>query len=129
MEKVYRRVRISPSYASSHLIYSRPRYDKRVDDYNFGSLIRTDATGEYSQINSLFGTYAVVILQSCPHMSHSHAHAVLRSRGPSGSSLRLSTNPFKIARNRLGYNDEVYEAAQREKEKSKAKKKGKKVQQ
>lgn len=26
-----------------------------IDKYNFGSLIRTDATDEYSQFNSIFG--------------------------------------------------------------------------
>lgn len=71
-------------------------YEKRVDDYNFGSLIRTDAAGEYSQVNSIFVT-------------------------------RMQFYALEIARNRLGYNDAVYEAAQREKEKAKTKK-GKKAQ-
>jgi hypothetical protein len=32
-------------------------YEKKVDDYNFGCLIRTDSTDEYSQTNSIFGEY------------------------------------------------------------------------
>ena len=31
------------------------RYEKKIDDYNFGSLIRTDCRDEYSQHNSIFG--------------------------------------------------------------------------
>ncbi|KZV91350.1 DUF757-domain-containing protein, partial [Exidia glandulosa HHB12029] len=29
-------------------------YEKKIDKFNFGSLIRTDATDEYSQFNSIF---------------------------------------------------------------------------
>ncbi len=32
------------------------RYEKTIEDYNFGSLIRTDCKDEYSQHNSIFGT-------------------------------------------------------------------------
>ena len=32
------------------------RYEKKIEDYNFGSLIRTDCKDEYSQHNSIFGT-------------------------------------------------------------------------
>lgn len=30
-------------------------YKDKVKDYNFGSLIRTDATDEYSEKNTIFG--------------------------------------------------------------------------
>lgn len=43
-------------------------YEKKVKDYNFGSLIRTDAKDEYSQFNSIFVTrmqfYAVEIARN-----------------------------------------------------------------
>ena len=32
------------------------RYENTIEDYNFGSLIRTDCKDEYSQHNSIFGT-------------------------------------------------------------------------
>lgn len=31
------------------------RYEKKIKDYNFGSLIRVDANNEYSQDNTIFG--------------------------------------------------------------------------
>ena len=31
------------------------RYETKIENYNFGSLIRTDCKDEYSQQNSLFG--------------------------------------------------------------------------
>jgi hypothetical protein len=35
------------------------RYEKKVKDYNFGSLIRTDARDEYGERNTIFGTSAI----------------------------------------------------------------------
>jgi hypothetical protein len=35
----------------------RRRYEKKITDYNFGSLIRTDATKEYSETNTIFGPF------------------------------------------------------------------------
>ncbi|KAI0634159.1 hypothetical protein C8Q77DRAFT_1110202 [Trametes polyzona] len=31
------------------------QYEKKIKDYNFGSLIRTDARQEYSETNTIFG--------------------------------------------------------------------------
>jgi len=43
-------------------------YEKKVKDYNFGSLIRTDARGEYSETNTIFVTriqfYAIEITRN-----------------------------------------------------------------
>lgn len=33
------------------------RYEKKVKDYNFGSLIRTDAREEYGEKNTIFGSF------------------------------------------------------------------------
>ena len=33
------------------------RYEKKITDYNFGSLIRTDAMKEYSETNTIFGPF------------------------------------------------------------------------
>ena len=37
-------------------VCARCRYEKKVKDYNFGSLIRTDARQEYSETNTIFVT-------------------------------------------------------------------------
>jgi len=36
-------------------LFSCNRYEKKVKDYNFGSLIRTDAKQEYGEKNTIFG--------------------------------------------------------------------------
>jgi hypothetical protein len=33
----------------------RTRYEKKIKDYNFGSLIRVNALDEYSETNTIFG--------------------------------------------------------------------------
>ena len=38
------------------------RYEKKIQDYNFGSLIRTDAREEYSETNTIFGEFHIHIL-------------------------------------------------------------------
>ncbi|KAL4067396.1 hypothetical protein V8B97DRAFT_2024974 [Scleroderma yunnanense] len=63
-------------------------YEKKVKDFNFGSLIRTNAREEYSETNTIFG--------ACASMH--------------------------IARNRLGLNDAIHEAAKAEAEKEREKK-------
>ena len=37
------------------------RYEKKIQDYNFGSLIRTDAREEYSETNTIFGEFHIHI--------------------------------------------------------------------
>lgn len=46
----------------SELVDNLPnqRYEKKVKDYNFGSLIRTDARQEYGEMNTIFGTIVLV---------------------------------------------------------------------
>ena len=34
-------------------------FEKRIDDYNFGTLIRADCSGDYTEENSIFGEPAV----------------------------------------------------------------------
>ena len=36
------------------------RYEKKIQDYNFGSLIRTDAREEYSETNTIFGEFHII---------------------------------------------------------------------
>lgn len=42
------------------------RYETKVKDFNFGSLIRMDATKEYSETNTIFGRFqSISIACSC----------------------------------------------------------------
>jgi hypothetical protein len=58
------------------------RYEKRVGDYNFGSLIRTDCTDEYSQTNSMFGAKSLplfvqkVVLSLQPTVTRMQFYAI-----------------------------------------------------
>lgn len=36
-------------------------YEKKVKDYNFGSLIRTDCRAEYGETNTIFGTFTLAV--------------------------------------------------------------------
>jgi hypothetical protein len=40
-------------------------YENKVVDYNFGSLIRTDAQGEYGETNTIFGIYILLLHLLC----------------------------------------------------------------
>ena len=42
---------------SPRFMARRCRYEKKVKDYNFGSLIRTDAREEYGEKNTIFGPF------------------------------------------------------------------------
>ena len=44
------------------------RYEKKVKDYNFGSLIRTDARQEYSETNTIFVT-RIQVRKLCSHLT------------------------------------------------------------
>ena len=35
--------------------HTHGRYEKKIADYNFGSLIRTDSMREYDETNTIFG--------------------------------------------------------------------------
>lgn len=42
------------------MLNARYRYEKKIKDFNFGSLIRTDATQEYGETNTIFGQFIVL---------------------------------------------------------------------
>lgn len=68
---------IAPSvfFLGSCFIYSRRSiclcsYEKKIKDYNFGSLIRTNARGEYGETNTIFGmTFFSSLLSYRPLLS------------------------------------------------------------
>ena len=110
------------------------RYEKKVKDYNFGSLIRTDARQEYSETNTIFVTRIQVrpvppVLPPSLLPPRQKAAAagvrVCRIRTlMAPCPLPLQFYVFEIARNRLGLNDKAHEIAKEEaaKEKEKAEK-------
>jgi hypothetical protein len=59
MEQVYERVR-SPSHNQAMLNYEF-RYEKKVKEHNFGSLIRKNADGEYDEQNTMFGKSRITL--------------------------------------------------------------------
>jgi hypothetical protein len=50
-----------PSQFSLFHPLTRRRYKKKVKDYNFGSLIRTDARQEYGEKNTIFGALSFAL--------------------------------------------------------------------
>lgn len=59
------------------------RYEHDVRDFNFGTLVRTDARLDYSETNTIFGGFPASVPRTLEpsHSPLSHSHAVLRHRG------------------------------------------------
>lgn len=56
MEQVHERVRaLTNLFAVSDLFIRSLRYEKKVQEHNFGSLLRKDVNGEYTEQNTIFG--------------------------------------------------------------------------
>ena len=62
------------------------RYEKKVKDYNFGSLIRTDARQEYSETNTIF----VTRIQVCARLLYPAVPSILASLLLSSSTCHSS---------------------------------------
>ncbi|KAK6949709.1 hypothetical protein Daesc_009793 [Daldinia eschscholtzii] len=65
-------------------------YEKKVDDYNFGTMLRISPDVEYEQDTTIFG---IAITPPFP---------------------RMQFYAIEIARNKAGLNDWIYEKAQKE---------------
>ena len=57
------------------------RYDGKVTDHNFGSLIRTNAEEEYSESNTIFGALREPVSGSATEIVGSDESAVFSFRG------------------------------------------------
>jgi len=82
-------------------------YEKKVDDYNFGTMMRADPKWEYGQDETIFGE----CVAAC-------------SLGPEAYNVtvpRMQFYAIEIARNRNGLNDWIYENNQKEQAEAKAK--------
>ena len=94
-------------------------YDKRVDDYNFGTILRTSPKVEYEEHTTIFGTiHHMLIFKLYPTAAFDVQHHrntwsfVLTSRF---AVPRMQFYAVEIARNRHGLNDWIYEKEQAEK--------------
>ena len=56
-EFIQQYVLIPPNDFPTRLIYDEQRYENKIQDYSFGSLIRADARGEYGEANTIFGEW------------------------------------------------------------------------
>ena len=132
------RARAPPTYSAPH------RYEKKITDYNFGSLIRTDATGAYNESNTIFGAF-VFMIASPSLLLMGNPYARLDSNANTGEvsfalpschvlTLLARTQFYaievrptasdrfqyshqarmQISRNRLGLNDKAHEVAKEE---------------
>ena len=85
------------------------KYEKKVDDYNFGTMMRANPKWEYGQDETIFG----VFVQSTSDATR----LTLKSIVP-----RMQFYAIEIARNRNGLNDWIYENHQKEQAEAKEKK-------
>ncbi|CAE6337949.1 unnamed protein product [Rhizoctonia solani] len=74
-------------------------YDKKIQDYTFGSLLRRNAKDDYTEQNTMFGEHSHRYLFDIINLTV----AVLVPR--------MQFYVFEIARNRLGMNDHVHNNA------------------
>lgn len=92
-------------------------YEKKVGDYNFGTMLRSNPKFEYGRDEVIFGRFPP------PFPMQSRFHA--RTPWADGLTRRQRTVPrmqfyaVEIARNRRGLNDWIYEQAQAEREQAK----------
>ncbi|KAG8921468.1 hypothetical protein FRC00_008610 [Tulasnella sp. 408] len=85
------------------------RYEKKINDYNFGTLLRPDCKDEYTEKNSMFGEFALSTLVGRPLQTIVSPDLVTRTQ----------FYAIEIARNRLGLNDEIHLQAKAHAEKEK----------
>ncbi|KAL9709194.1 hypothetical protein Ac2012v2_007549 [Leucoagaricus gongylophorus] len=98
-------------------------YEKKIKDYNFGSLIRSDARGEYGENNTIFGMFS---FHFCCHLAPPQLSLPTSSLDHEAfTKLVLVTRTqflaVEISRNRLGLNDKAHEFAKAEGEKDRQK--------
>ncbi|KAJ3957562.1 hypothetical protein N0V92_005882 [Colletotrichum tropicale] len=79
-------------------------YEKRVDDYNFGTMVRSKPDVEYGQHDVIFGRS---LRRRCLRCLSAEGHKLTRESVP-----RMQFYAIEIARNRKGLNDWIYEKAQ-----------------
>jgi hypothetical protein len=76
-------------------------YEKKIDDYNFGTMLRANAKSEYDQEGTIFGQ-----IKKLPSRNVTSANQC--------TVPRMQFYAIEIARNRSGLNDWIYENHQKE---------------
>lgn len=74
-------------------------FEHKIDDYNFGTLIRANCKEDYTEANSIFGQLTTAL-------------AATRLTLCSLTGYRTQFYAIEIARNRRGLNDAAWEQAQ-----------------
>jgi hypothetical protein len=75
-------------------------YEKKVDDYNFGTMLRANPKWEYGQDETIFG--------------ESENFLIICTASDGALVPRMQFYAIEIARNRSGLNDWIYENHQKE---------------
>lgn len=67
------------------------KYEKRVDDFNFGTLLRSSPKTEYGNEETIFGMWAGIFFRGIrlTYLEQFHACSFTLSRSPGRSSSRL----------------------------------------
>ena len=100
-------------------------YEKKVDDYNFGTILRSNPKFEYGEKETIFGPSPLPFPHRRPLLQADSAapHPVPRMQFYAveiaryvltNTILPRNTNPGHVRRNRKGLNDWIYEEAQKE---------------
>lgn len=82
-------------------------YEKKIEDYNFGTMMRTDPKFEYGKDETIFGRCSRLLCENEPLTPE--------------PVPRMQFYAIEIARNRNGLNDWIYEKNQKEQAVAKAK--------
>lgn len=81
------------------------QFEGVVEDFNYGTLLRLDCEGDYTEENSIFGTCA------SPQVCFERVKLTSATRFLS-SVTRIQFLAIEIARNREGYNSAVFRSKQ-----------------
>ena len=99
-------------------------YEKKVDDYNFGTMLRSNPKWEYGEKETIFGACPwdylegrLLTTDAVPRMQFYAVEIARYVRSPTHLVL-LSQYWTDPCRNRLGLNDWIYERAQQQSSKS-----------
>ncbi|KAL9102378.1 MAG: hypothetical protein Q9163_002471 [Psora crenata] len=77
------------------------QYEKKIDDYNFGTMLRSNPTFEYGEKETIFGAYGPSRLE------YVHLEDMVNIL----IAMRMQFYAIEVSRNRQGLNDWIYERA------------------
>jgi len=72
------------------------KYDKKIEDFNFGTMLRSNAKDEYEEETTIFGRHEATFQSNYLRLTRDTA-------------VRMQFYAIEIARNKAGLNDWIYE--------------------